>query len=306
MTSKIQSPKVYAVVLMWNQSKATIACIRSLQHSTWNNLYILIVDNNSDQIEHQYVESSCSEVCIITLLNNSGVSHAYNVGAKFAFDQGADYVLLLNNDTEVTPNTIENLIELLLQLGPDHSVISPAIYYKDRKEDIWSLGGHWRSATQTIQLITRIPLGMHVGNLLKTQFLTGCCLLVGENVWKIVGGFDETFSFYYEDWDFSLCCQRKNIDLWCALDIKLFHVVGASSIKRDDSKSTSYLYAYIMGQNGYTFYRKHFSFTSLLISSIWIAIRAFVRLHFIFGIGYINGVCKAIRNAHNHKNVTDS
>lgn len=75
----------------------------------------------------------------IFLDDNYGFSYANNVGIRCAEEWGADYVLLLNNDTEAD----EDMMAQLIACAGRHpgSMIAPKIYYSDRRNVIWSAGG---------------------------------------------------------------------------------------------------------------------------------------------------------------------
>lgn len=282
---------VWAVVLMWNQAPETLRCIQSLRQSDWPALSILVVDNGSRADEAALVSSACPDLPMLRLPVNHSVSRGYNAGANFAFDHGADCVLLINNDTLAEPDMVSRLMSAAGGLGTG-VVAAPAIYYAHDPQAVWSLGGRWRRLSQTIVMVKRMP--DLAPDCLAQEWLTGCCLLIPRAIWRATTGFDENLLFYFEDWDFSLRARQSGARLVCVTGARLRHVTGASSLKRMGRLAGDWKYWRLMGLNGCRFYRKHFGAGSILISTAWVVARETLKLRFGRSMGYLSGVLAAL------------
>src|SRR5258708_2107656 len=127
--------KIFIVVLNWNQPKLTLDCIESLQKLKLlknQNLNIVIVDNGStDDSLETFRKILPRKYRVETLESNTnlGFADGNNFGIKYALDNFADYIMVLNNDTIVDSNLLVNLMEAFrseehtseLQ-SPDHLV----------------------------------------------------------------------------------------------------------------------------------------------------------------------------------------
>jgi len=155
--------KVSIIILNWNRKKDTIECLESikkLQISGFK-LEIVVVDNASSDGSQKAVEQifrritkkniSCKQIRNTT---NLGFAAGNNVGMKYALDSGADFLLVLNNDTEVDKGLIKKLLEVVNKY-PKAAAISPKIYFakgfefhkkRYKKQDlgkvIWYAGGN--------------------------------------------------------------------------------------------------------------------------------------------------------------------
>ncbi|UCG53005.1 MAG: glycosyltransferase family 2 protein, partial [Candidatus Latescibacterota bacterium] len=122
-------PKVVVIVLTWNGKSLTLDCLESLDGLKYGNIEVVVVDNASTDgtattIEEQYGNR------VTTLVNetNLGFSGGNNVGIRYALERGADYILLLNNDTLVDPGLVDHLVDVISKT-PEIGVVGPKIYY---------------------------------------------------------------------------------------------------------------------------------------------------------------------------------
>ena len=104
------TPRVSAVLLGWNGREDTLACLRSLGRATYPALSVVVVDNGStdggpDAVAAEFPASACSAG------ENRGFAGGVNVGVDAALGDGAEAVLLLNNDATAEPGFLEPLVE---------------------------------------------------------------------------------------------------------------------------------------------------------------------------------------------------
>src|SRR5690349_12247575 len=148
-------PKVTIIILNWNQPHYTLACLKSLQKISYPDFKVIVLDNGSVDDSLAQIEALLSqlnfEVELIANGVNLGFAEGNNIGIRQALKQEADYVLLLNNDTEVAPGFLEPLVEFA-ERKPEAGIVGPKIYYYDEPQRIWSAGGLFTHGGWTQQL----------------------------------------------------------------------------------------------------------------------------------------------------------
>lgn len=189
-------------------------CVDSIRKkSTWKHYEIVVIENNSREqsIFDYYRElEQLPGVRIVRYEGEFNYSKINNYGAGFA--QG-DYLLFLNNDTEViTPDWMEQM--LMYAQRKDVGAVGAKLYYEDNTIQhagvVIGLGAH-RSAGHTHYKMPREHLG-YMGRLCYAQNITAvtaACLLVKRSIYDEVGGLDETFTISLNDVDFCLKIGRK-------------------------------------------------------------------------------------------------
>jgi GT2 family glycosyltransferase len=207
-------------------------CIRSIEEkSTWKNIEILVIENNSEDPQtfayYEQIQKQYPNVRIVTYTGPFNYSAINNVGAKAAT---GDYLLLLNNDTEViTPDWLE----IMLGYGQreDVAIVGAKLYYPDDTIQhagiVVGLGG-FAGHVQTG--LSKIHVG-YLGRLITTQQIsavTGACLMVKRSVYEEVEGLDEGFAVALNDVDFCLRVREKGYHVIFAADAELYHYESKS------------------------------------------------------------------------------
>lgn len=191
-------------------------CVTSiLEKSTYTNYEIIICENNStDEKTFAYYDELKELSDRITIVKYEGkfnYSAVNNYAAGFA---KGEYILLLNNDTEViTVNWLEEM--LMYAQREDVGAVGAKLYYGDRTIQhagvVIGLGAH-RTAGHTHYKQPRENLG-YMGRLCYTQdvsAVTGACLMVKKKLWDELGGLDTAFEISLNDVDFCLRLREKN------------------------------------------------------------------------------------------------
>src|SRR6266498_5374030 len=105
-------PSVWIVVLNWNGQADTLACLESLQQLHYAERRVVVVDNGSTDGSVDALRSAGSRLAmeIIEAGTNLGYAGGNNLGIRYALDRGADFILILNNDTTVDPLLLDELL----------------------------------------------------------------------------------------------------------------------------------------------------------------------------------------------------
>ena len=212
----IGNPKISIVIANKDHEADLRRCIASiLERSTYDNYEIIVVENNSvtEEIGKYYEElkeKGEGKVKVVVYDGAFNYSAVNNLGAKEA---DGDYLLLLNNDTQViTVNWMEEL--LMYAQREDVGAVGAKLYYENRTIQhagvVLALGAH-RTAGHSHYGQHRENLG-YMGRLCYAQdvsAVTGACLMVARKLFWDVGGLDESFAVSLNDVDFCLKLREK-------------------------------------------------------------------------------------------------
>jgi GT2 family glycosyltransferase len=222
-------PLVYIVVLTWNGKADTLECLQSLQHLTYSNARILVVDNASEDGTANAVRSSFPATELLVNDSNLRFAQGNNVGLEHSLRCGADYVLLLNNDTTVDPEFLTRLVEVT-QNDRLVGIAGPKIYYYGNPNQIWSAGGKidwWKGWVSHIG-IREIEKNQYDAPR-EVDYVTGCCLLVKREVIDAIGMLDKKFYLYGEDVDWCIRAHQAGFKVVYVPSSHIWHKVSASS-----------------------------------------------------------------------------
>lgn len=229
----IGNPKISIAIANKDHREDLQRCISSiLEKSTYDNYEIIVVENNSTEQEtfSYYKELEAEErVKLVTYKGGFNYSAINNLGVKHA---AGDYILLLNNDTEViSVNWLEEL--LMYAQREDVGAVGAKLYYADKTIQhagvVIGLGAH-RTAGHTHYKQPRQNLG-YMGRLCYAQnvsAVTGACLMVKKADYEAVGGLDESFAVSLNDVD--LCLKLRGMGLLNVFTpfAELYHYESAS------------------------------------------------------------------------------
>jgi len=198
-------PSVGIVVLTWNGRDLTLGCLRSLLQCTYPSFRVYVVDNASEDGTLKAVEAERSgDPRVVAIQNgaNLGFAGGNNVGMRRAVADGMDYVLLLNNDTEVEADFLEPLVATMeadLTVG----VTTSMIYFHGTQGEIWSFGVRMDRNTGVGSAIgwRELDRGQYP-EAIECDYATGCGLMVRREVVEKIGYLDPDYFYLTEDADF--------------------------------------------------------------------------------------------------------
>ncbi len=261
ISAKIETwPKVAIIVLNWNGWQDTIECLESLQQITYPNYQIIVVDNASTDASAEKIRAWVKEnglplaeyrlesremqpvpileekplveglrrVELICSAVNLGFCAGNNVGMEFAHRADADYFLILNNDTLVESTFLQPLVEVV-ESSDDVGLVGGLICYAESPETIWWAGGVFDIFLETKRMLTGYSINkVQSDESFEVDCITGCMTLIPRTTFEIVGGYDESFFIWSEDWDLSLRVSQSGKRLLVVPQSKIYHKVGKS------------------------------------------------------------------------------
>lgn len=232
--------KIAIITLNWNGKDLVLELLQSIDNLLAHNyeLLTILVDNGSTDGTVEAVKSRAwqKELKIIENPENLGFAGGNNVGIREALKNGFDYIILLNTDTLVDKNLVQELVKVG-ESSKNIGIIVPKIYFapgfefhKDRyqKKDLgkvlWYAGGaiDWQNVIAHHRGVDEVDRGQYDREE-ETEFATGCCLAIKKEVFEKIGELDSKFFLYYEDADFSLRAKKAGFKVVFAPKAIVFH-----------------------------------------------------------------------------------
>ncbi|MBU1100659.1 MAG: glycosyltransferase family 2 protein [Bacteroidetes bacterium] len=270
-------PKISIIVLNWNGVADTSECIASLREIDYKNYEVIIVDNNSSGNDVDIIKEKYGDYVKEVIVNddNYGFAGGNNVGIKYALNGDADLILLLNNDTIVEKNFLNELVAAL-NSDKDIGILTPMINYYSNKDTIWSAGGY----------ISKIKASgfssgtdMQQDSFVKNEFCSfasGCCLLIKREVFERIGLLDDKYFLYLEDTDFCYRTISAGFKVMYVSSSKIYHKVSSTT-----SRVFSSLPIYFSTRNRLYFAKKNLGLF-FYISFIYLVITMAIKMAFVF------------------------
>lgn len=222
------SPQIFIIILNWNGWKDTVECVESCLRLTYAAVTILLVDNCSSDGSEAILRGRFPGVTVIQTGDNLGYAGGNNVGIRYALENGADYIWLLNNDTVVDPAVLNEMVRVA-ERDPKVGMLGPKILLHSRPEYLNCIGS-------TINLKTGQPRLVGLGekddgrfdDIREMDTLSGCSLLVRRELVDAVGVLDDRFFLFYEETDWILRAKRAGYRMLYVPKARIWHKVSAS------------------------------------------------------------------------------
>lgn len=196
---------VHLIVLTYRMRETARNCLLSLRSLTYPDLTIIVVDNDSRDGTEEMVRSEFPEAVMIQTGGNLGYTGGNNAGIRYALDDGADYVLILNPDTIVAnPSFIEEMVGYL-EDNPEVGIAGPRVFLRERSEvqnTVLFPPGLRRNIVNWFRFrIDPGSLEFSGGSVVESQVLNGVCILIRSECLRGAGLFDDNIFMYIEDAD---------------------------------------------------------------------------------------------------------
>lgn len=226
-------PPVSVIVVTYNNLELTKACLASLDaHSHYGNIEIIVVDNASSDGSPEFLAGWVKQADnrkLILNTDNRGFAAANNQGLAIA---SGDYLVLLNNDTYVTPGWVRTMVNHMRRntglglLGPVTNNIGNEarieIAYESMDEMLVRAAEHTRR---------------RIGRIFPLRTAAFFCVMIPRKTYEAVGPLDEAFGRgFFEDDDYCRRVEQLGLQVACAEDVFIHHQLSASfnKLKQQD------------------------------------------------------------------------
>lgn len=191
--------RVFVIVVTYNGMQWYNRCFGSLQQSDVA-VDIIVIDNNSSDGTVDFIKRNYPEIVLIESKENLGFAKGNNIGIRYALDNNADYVFLLNQDAWLNQtNTISVLIEQS-QLNPEYGIISPLQLYGSAARIAQDTQTHYlyKSGNTKNDFVSDLYFN-RLKDIYETPYVCAASWLIPIDIIKTIGGFDPLFYHNGED-----------------------------------------------------------------------------------------------------------
>lgn len=258
-------PKASVIIVNWNGREHLDVCMRSVFAQTYGDYSVLMVDNGSTDDSVAFVRQNFPRVRIIPLNQNTGFAEGNNVGIRTVLgDPLIKYVVTLNNDTEVEPDWLANLVDIASADETVGAVASKIKFFYERNK-LDSAGDFLLPGT--MKVVTRGYGEIDTGQYDRVEQCfsarAGAALYrreLLESVSQDGDYFDSRYFAYIEDTDLSIRARLQGWKIMYAPAAVVYHKVAATT------KKMSYIFRrYRSGRN------RLFTAIKDLPFSLWLA-----------------------------------
>lgn len=224
--------KIGIIILNWNGRQDTLACLSSLRSLNVKKniqLIIYVVDNGSDECDPEIFKQEYPEIELIVNGNNSGFAEGNNIGIRQSIKDDCQYIMLLNNDTVVSPDLVNEMLDVA-KADETIGIVAPKIKFFDQPSKIQYAGG---------KLNLKIGRTIHLGYgendkgqydyCRQTYFCTGACILLKTDMLKQIGLLAKSYFLYHEDSELCLRAARAGYKLFYTGKVSILHKESPSS-----------------------------------------------------------------------------
>lgn len=233
----MSKPSVITIILNTNRREDTLACLASLLNNTYENHKAIVLDNASTDGSVKAIQDAFPSVEILNLTENRGYAGNNNVGIKAALSQQADWVFVLNEDTTLDPTCIAKLIEIG-ESDPKIGVLGPMVYHYDEPDVIQSAGGQFSRYLEASHIAQNKSDQGQFYEPHQVGWISGCAILVRQEVIEQLGMLDERFFYYWEETEWCLRAGRHGWKIVHVPQAKLWH----KGVQRDYRPKPSVTY----------------------------------------------------------------
>lgn len=225
------NPLVSIITVQYNRYEETLQFLESISQIEYENYEVIVVDNGSELDAVSLIQNQYPEVHVIASKSNLGFAGGNNLGLSYC---KGEYILFINNDTEVEPDFLGHLVHLGNTL-PNLGIVSPRIQYFTPKGIVQYAG------STDLNMFTLRNRSLGYGEVdngqytlsYRTAFVHGAAMLVPKSILTTVGLMDECFFLYYEEYDWCARLKAKGLEVYFCGESLVYHKesisVGKSS-----------------------------------------------------------------------------
>ena len=218
----MNNPRVVSVILNLNRRDDTLACLASLSRNTYAPYSSLVINCMTTDGSIEAIQQAYPETQDLALADNRGYAGGNNVGLAWALDQGADWVLVLNEDTILAEDCVARLVAVG-ESDPRIGIIGPMVYHFDEPDVIQTAGGMLGASWSALLIGNNQPDTGQFREPRPVEWISGCAMLIRRRLLEQVGLFDERFFIYWEEIDLCVRARQAGWRLVHAPQAKLWH-----------------------------------------------------------------------------------
>lgn len=274
-----ESPLVSIITVNYNQLALTKEMLTSLRQQDYSNYEIILVDNASKVNPERAIQAEFPEVKFIRSDENLGFAGGNNLGIK---ECNGEYLFFVNNDTELTQDLIQELVNCFDQI-PKLGVVSPLICYfsEPGEPEIIQYAGTTPVNPYTARNSTLGNGELNQGQfraLDETPYAHGAAMMIPRKVIEEVGMMPEAFFLYYEELDWCEQIRNAGYKIFVQPNVKIYHKESAAVGPQSPLKT------YYINRNRILFMRRNKSTIQFWIFSLFFLFITFPRWVLTFAL----------------------
>ncbi len=243
-----RTPRVFAILLNYQNPADTLRCLTSLRRSVNRDIHPVLVDNGSGNGDVDLLRADGGPaLSVLSNESNLGYAAGNNVGIRHALERDADFVWILNPDTEVESDTLQTMMTTMA-LRPDAGFVGSLNLFGDMDPPvIQSAGGRivWDGGV----VVESIDRGKPLGGALRrdpydVDYVAGTSMLVRRRVFDEIGLLPEHYFLYFEETDFQVTAAKRGWKSVLNPLARVWHYQGSAA----HLPAPYYTYYYIRGR----------------------------------------------------------
>lgn len=221
--------KVAVILLHYKNLDDTLECLNSLKAQDYANYEIVLIDNGSSDLELEGKILEDPRVCFLKSPTNLGFAAGNNLGIRLALERGADAVLLLNNDTVVSPDLVSAFARAA-KSNPSAGAFGAKIYYYDDPTVIWHAGGDVNFQTMRCfhHGCADCDLEKKWDEVRPIAYACGCALFVTKEAIASVGMMAPEFFLLWEEIDWCWRIRKAGYECLFIPEARVWHKISRS------------------------------------------------------------------------------
>jgi len=240
--------RIGIVTVTYNSEHVLDDFFKSIQSQEYKNFLLIFIDNASSDNSVNLIKSwDFSEKLLVENEQNLGIAAGNNQGINLAFENGCDFILLLNNDTVFEAKLLSKLITA--QSVYKSSVVVPKMNYFLPSNKIWYAGGFFNPKKAFLNYHRgqgETDLGQYNKDD-SVDYAPSCCVLIHKKVFEDIGYMDEKYFVYFDDADFFYRLKLDNRhEIRYLHDVEFYHKIGSLTKSRSAVGSNYYSDFFIM------------------------------------------------------------
>lgn len=221
-------PTIWAVILASTEVETTLGCVHSLLSCDYSSLEILVVASGPAvaALPTALVDRH-PRVSALSIPQNLGASYGRNVALRAVAAHQPDYVLLLDNDTEVASDFLSQLVTVA-EGRPEIGMLGATVLYANEREVVWTAGGRLYDDGRTVSLYHNEPVANVPSSPYEVDWIPSCALLAKWDAILAAGPFDEGLFVYFEDTEWCVRARERGVRLTQVPQAHVYHQVSRS------------------------------------------------------------------------------
>lgn len=268
------NPKVVILVLNWNRKEITCACLDSLKELDYDRHEVLVIDNGSEDGSEKEIKKRYPWAGVLQNGENLGYAEGNNRGIRWALNNGADYIFIINNDTKIPKDCVSRLVEAA-ERNSSYGILGPVAFDYDGEKTLPSgFVIDWNRINWCpFEPVDGAVVLDHRNSIYPVDIVQGDGFFVRRAVFEKIGIFDARFFFMHDESDFCCRAKKQGFKIGTVRDAKFMRMVettigSGSPLKRYYEVRNMFLYI-SKNLTGVEKFKKMFWFLKRMKWSIW-------------------------------------